>query len=87
MVTREELLDAEHVRANELVIEQQHPLWGATTNLGMLVRATGTPGRIERMAPALSEHADDILRELGYSAEDQAALVASGAVLMPQAGA
>ncbi|MBM3141394.1 MAG: hypothetical protein FJZ92_14595, partial [Chloroflexi bacterium] len=87
VVTREELFDAAHLRTNELLVDQAHPQWGRTTNAGALIRATGTPGRVERVAPALSEHARDILAELGYSADEQRALLASGAVVDPHARA
>jgi formyl-CoA transferase len=29
-----------------------------------------TPTRVQRAAPALGEHSDDVLGELGHSAED-----------------
>ncbi len=83
IVARSELLDAAHIRANGLVVDQDDPQWGRTTNTGMLIRAAGTPGRIVLRAPALSEHATEILDELGYSAEEQRALVAAGAVKLP----
>lgn len=83
VVTRDELLDCDFVTANELVVHQDDPQWGRTANTGMLIRALGTPGRIERPAPQLSEHAAEILDALGYSAAEQAALAEAGAVLLP----
>ncbi|MDA1004157.1 MAG: hypothetical protein O3B31_12560, partial [Chloroflexi bacterium] len=83
IAAREAVLDADYVTANDLVIQQDDPQWGRTTNTGMLIRALGTPGRIARPAPRLSEHAREILDALGYSAAEQAALAASGAVIIP----
>jgi crotonobetainyl-CoA:carnitine CoA-transferase CaiB-like acyl-CoA transferase len=79
---RGEALLSEWARANDLVVTQAHPEYGTTTNTGMLVHASRTPGRIERGAPGLSEHASEVLEELGYSAGEQAALAAAGAVLI-----
>ncbi|MBL8783075.1 MAG: CoA transferase, partial [Alphaproteobacteria bacterium] len=39
-----------------------------------------TPSTIRRPAPMLGQHTDEVLRELGKSAADLAALRASGAV-------
>ena len=70
--------------ANGLVVEQQHPEYGATTNVGMLVHASETPGRIDRTAPALSEHGGEVLAQLGYSDAERRALAEAGAVVLSQ---
>jgi len=79
---RGEALVSEWALANDLVVTQAHPDYGTTTNIGMLVHASRTPGRIERGAPGLSEHAEEVLAELGYSSDERAALAAAGAVLI-----
>ena len=81
---RGETLRNEAMLANGLVVEQQHPEYGATTNVGMLVHASETPGRIDRTAPALSEHAGEVLAELGYSDAERRALAEAGAVVLSQ---
>ena len=84
--TRAEAVTLPHFLDNHLTVEQLHPRWGATTNCGALIQPSLTPARLDRTAPALSEHAHDILAEAGYSPDEIAALVDSGAVLAPEEG-
>jgi crotonobetainyl-CoA:carnitine CoA-transferase CaiB-like acyl-CoA transferase len=44
------------------------------------VKLSRTPGDATRPAPALGEHTADVLTEAGFSSEDVAALIDSGAV-------
>jgi crotonobetainyl-CoA:carnitine CoA-transferase CaiB-like acyl-CoA transferase len=46
----------------------------------MRVSATwsDTPAKPERLAPRLSEHAEEVLREAGFSADEIAALIRDG---------
>ena len=73
-----------HLTANDLVVEQQHSQWGSTTNHGLLIQPSITRGRLDRPAPALSEHAEEILAEVGYDESEIAALVETGAVVLPE---
>jgi formyl-CoA transferase len=41
---------------------------------GIVPKLSGTPGAIRRPAPALGEDTDAVLAELGYSADEIAAL-------------
>ena len=58
-----ELFDDPQVIANGLVTELSHSEWGRVNQTGILTKFSATPGRIDRAAPLLGEHTDEILRE------------------------
>jgi crotonobetainyl-CoA:carnitine CoA-transferase CaiB-like acyl-CoA transferase len=53
-----------------------HPSEGRTVTMAIPVEFSGTPGDIRLPAPRLGEHNNEILRELGYSAEEIDAITA-----------
>jgi len=55
------------VVANELIAELPHSQWGKVQQIGTLVKFQARNVPIERAAPLLGEHTDEVLREfLGY---------------------
>ena len=46
-----------------------HPDGGTVRQLRNPVRYSETPTNVRRIPPALGEHTDDVLQELGYSDE------------------
>jgi crotonobetainyl-CoA:carnitine CoA-transferase CaiB-like acyl-CoA transferase len=68
------------VHARDMVVEIDHPLAGATRNIGIPVKLSETPGLIRRPAPMLGQHTDEVLAGYGYSAEDIAGFRERGAV-------
>ena len=70
---------------NDLSVVQPHPDWGTTTNYGLLIRPGVTRGKLDRVAPRLSEHAARGAEEAGYDEGAIAAMAASGVVLFPEA--
>ncbi len=62
------------VRSLAMTPEFRHPRLGAMRLLGQSINLSRTPERVERATPDTGEHSDEILADLGYSAEDIAAL-------------
>ena len=84
----DEVLASENVRAREMVVEIDQP--GAARpvrQLGVPVKLSRTPGDPHaRPAPALGEHTEEVLRDLGYDAGEVRALLEAGAVAGPADG-
>jgi crotonobetainyl-CoA:carnitine CoA-transferase CaiB-like acyl-CoA transferase len=58
-----------------------HPVHGSCVVEAPRVRASRTPGRVERAGPTLGEHADRVLRDLlGYDDEAVTELIVAGAL-------
>lgn len=73
-------LEDEQVRARGMIVEVEHPVFGAIRQVACPIR---TPGVVDRpaAAPRLGEHTGAVLRDvLGYSETRIAALRASGAL-------
>ncbi|MGN6258588.1 MAG: CaiB/BaiF CoA transferase family protein [Solirubrobacterales bacterium] len=75
----DEALDSELVRARGMVTAIEQPELGTVRQLGNPVRLSRTPADPTRPAPAFGEHTDEVLAEVGYSAEEIAAMKESGA--------
>lgn len=63
----EELVNDEQVAANGLVVELEHSVVGKLKMVGPLAKMSETPLEPKTASPALGEHADAILAELGYN--------------------
>jgi crotonobetainyl-CoA:carnitine CoA-transferase CaiB-like acyl-CoA transferase len=72
--TLREGLDDPQVRHRAMVIEDAHG-W---EHLGLGVKYRDEPGRVDFRVPALGEHSEDILRGLGYTGAELAAMKAKG---------
>jgi len=78
-----DLADDEHVRGREMYVELDHPQRGKWWNVGMPVKLSDSPARIER-SPLLGEHTEMVLRDvLGYDDEQVARLKSAGAFSAP----
>lgn len=67
-----------YVTDGGLLTEAEHPTEGRYRSIGFPVRFTATPGGMRTPAPTLGADGADVLRELGRTDDEIAALVADG---------
>jgi crotonobetainyl-CoA:carnitine CoA-transferase CaiB-like acyl-CoA transferase len=63
-----------------MILDVEHPGHGLVRMLGFPMKLSATPCRVRRPAPGLGEHSDEVLIELGYTADERAALRACGVI-------
>ena len=68
-----------HTAAREMVVEMDHPVEGRLKGLGIPVKLSDTPGSVHRAAPLLGADTDEILCEVGFSAEEISRMHQEGA--------
>ena len=72
--------------AREMVVEVEHSRAGRVKTIGLPVKFSATPGKVESGAPLLGQHSRDILREHGFPPERIERLVASATIVASEAG-
>ncbi len=66
----DDLPEDPQVRANDYVIDVDHPSFGPTPMMGLPVKLSETPGGVRRVAPEFGQHTEEVLLEvLGYDWE------------------
>jgi crotonobetainyl-CoA:carnitine CoA-transferase CaiB-like acyl-CoA transferase len=80
VVPPHEIAEHPQVVAQEIVHETEHPRMGRMRRPRPAPRFSRSPAAISRHAPALGEHADEILAELGLGANERAELREKGIV-------
>src|SRR5581483_8436490 len=76
----DELFEHPQFVANDLWADYEHPRWGHIRQPGALIRWDARPMRVDRRAPLLGEHTEEVLREFGLSDARIAALRERGAI-------
>jgi formyl-CoA transferase len=76
ILSMEELAVEPSLRATGTVVEVDHPSRGKYLSVGNPIKLSDSPTEVRR-SPLLGEHTDAVLTELGYGAEDIAALRAN----------
>ena len=68
---RELIEEDEQIKAREMVVPLEHPIFGPMHMMGIPLKFSATPGSVSyRPAPFVGQHTKEVLREIGYS-EDQ----------------
>lgn len=78
VLKRSEVIENDQVVANEILIETDHPHAGRLRQTRPAARFDRTPAGVDRGAPLLGEHTDEILGEVGLSADEIGALHDAG---------
>jgi formyl-CoA transferase len=83
IMSTEDLANDEHIRGREMWVELDHPQRGKWWNVGMPIKLSASPAKIER-SPLLGEHTEEVLKEvLGYDDAKLATLKTAGAFSTP----
>jgi crotonobetainyl-CoA:carnitine CoA-transferase CaiB-like acyl-CoA transferase len=69
VLSPEDLLEDEHLQTVGFFRHDTHPSEGEIRTVSIPVRFSRTPGSIERLAPRLDEHREEILNEISWSVE------------------
>ena len=70
-----DLPDDPQVRANDYIVEFDHPQHGKTQVMGIPVRLSETPGSVREPAPEFGQHTEEVLTGLlDYSWDEIGAL-------------
>ncbi len=70
MLSLEAALTSEQARHRQVIAEVEQPGIGKIKIFNMTAKFSKTPAQIEMPPPRLSENTEEILGELGYSAEE-----------------
>ncbi|WP_280981013.1 MULTISPECIES: CoA transferase [unclassified Bradyrhizobium] len=67
--------------AREMVVEVEHSTLGPVRTIGLPVKFSETPGKVQSGAPVYGEHTREVLAEHGFDDKQIAALETEGAIV------
>jgi len=73
ILSMKEIAEDVSLRETGTIVEVDHPTRGKHLTVGNPIKMSDSPTEVTR-APLLGEHTEEVLRELGYSANDVATL-------------
>ncbi len=76
----DELISDPQVLHRQMIVELDHPTSGKVKQVGIPIKLSDTPGRIRKFGSRPGEDTAEVLKDLGYSAEEIRDLVNKGAV-------
>ena len=80
MNTLDEVPGDPQVRARKMIVELDAPGGEKVRQVGISVKLSETPGAIRSLAPALGQHTDEIMADLGYGGDQIARWRGEGAI-------
>jgi len=75
-----EMVADPQINHRRMIVDVEHPTQGRVRQVGVAIKLSETPGAIRSAAPMPNEHTDDVLKDLGMTAADIAALRNKGVV-------
>lgn len=75
-----DMLENEQYQARDAIVEVEHPVFGKVKMQNAFPKLSETPGAVRWPGPGLGEHTDEVLSEVGLSAEQVEALRSKGVV-------
>jgi crotonobetainyl-CoA:carnitine CoA-transferase CaiB-like acyl-CoA transferase len=76
----EEMVADPQVLHRRMIVDIQHPTLGNVREVGIAIKLSDTPGAIRSAAPTSGQHTDEVLKDLGVSADEITALRTKGVV-------
>jgi crotonobetainyl-CoA:carnitine CoA-transferase CaiB-like acyl-CoA transferase len=77
VLTIDKVVNDPHINARNMMVEVDHPVAGKVVLPGNPIKLSASCDNIERPSPILGQHTDEVLTELGYTAEKLAELRAA----------
>lgn len=84
VLTRKEVLQDAQVKANEILIELDHPDAGRIRQTRSPATFSATHSEQRRHAPKFAEHTEEVLSQAGLSLDEIQDLVATGVAILPE---
>lgn len=69
-----------HASLNGYIMDVDHPVLGKIKTPGFPIRFSETPVKLEKVAPQLGQHTDEVLGEIGYGTDEIAAMRKEGVI-------
>jgi formyl-CoA transferase len=79
ILSMKEIAADESLRESGTIVEVDHPTRGKYLTVGNPIKLSDSPTEVTR-SPLLGEHTEEVLRQLGYGADDLAMLRQEGVI-------
>jgi alpha-methylacyl-CoA racemase len=76
----EEMVADPQVLHRRMIVDIQHPTLGNVRQVGIAIKLSDTPGSLRSAAPASGQHSEEVLKDLGFGADEIAALRGKGVI-------